>query len=360
MTISRITLPQEFQDVTSVKLLKQPEPQYLHGRLLKLAMNAELGKLGELGLPIAGRELSTEGAEYTQQGDDALDLSQDPIMSEAVQVVVDFTKTNGDTIRLNRPKFTNTTYTQAARRVAVNSTITTTPVDVASEQTSITLDRFGGPYDSTNSRVAPFAVDEFYAKMPIHKLIDVVSLNMQRDFDRWLDAVGVALFDTTGTTSYTTGMAAGDVATAAENDFPLDYTSILQASKTLDVANVPVFPNGKRVLVITPTQAKQLADDAQFARYAQFHPEFNPLFKGTYWKSLPEFEIYKSNTLTTSGNTQYAQAFGPGMVGMGVGKKPWVATSTADNYGLLALVVWLFEAGFTVLDKRFGVSLLSA
>ena len=175
--VSRASLSQEFVDMTSAMLLLQPEPQYLHAQLIKQALAAELDTPDSLGLPLAGRDgIGAKGAEYAQPGDSRLALEPDPIMSEAVSVVTDIGKTPGHTVRLNRPSFTNTTYTQASREIANGSTISTTPINVASEQVSLTLRRFGGPYDSTNSRVAPYGVDRFDASMPIHKLASVVGL----------------------------------------------------------------------------------------------------------------------------------------------------------------------------------------
>lgn len=356
--INRASLPEEFFDTTSDMLLVAPEPQYFHAQLAKIALNASLTPAGALGLQ--GRALPSQGASYGSVEDDRLVLS-DPIMSAAVTVVPDLGKAPGMTIRMNRPVFANTTYTQASREVVSGASISTTPIDLSSEQVAITVKRFAGPYDATNSRPAPFAVDRFDASMSIHSLTSMVGKHMKRDFDKFLDGVVVALYDAASTSVYPTGFAADNDITVA-GAAPLDLATLWSAEKTLDVANVPTFGNGRRVAVLTPAQLNDLKNDTQFARYAEFHPPVNPLLTQTYFKSVGSIDIYKSNTLNAATNgssvsVQKGQMFGPGMVGMGLGEMPRVTFSSSDNYGEQALVIWLVYAGFVTLDSRFGISL---
>ena len=73
-------------------------------------------------------------------------------------------------------------------------------------------------------------------------------------------------------------------------------------------------------------------------------------------------DAFKSNTLTKKTNTNsvpvyYAQAFGPGAVGAGISEMPRVMPHTNDNFGEMALVIWLMYAGFEVFDSRFIASI---
>jgi hypothetical protein len=61
--LTRATLPQEFFDVTSDMLLVQPEPQYLHGLLIKMALAASLNVGDSLGVT-ADRAIASKGADY--------------------------------------------------------------------------------------------------------------------------------------------------------------------------------------------------------------------------------------------------------------------------------------------------------
>ena len=47
--VNRASLPEEFFDITSAKLLLQPEPQYLHCLLLKMAMSASFTPDAQMG-----------------------------------------------------------------------------------------------------------------------------------------------------------------------------------------------------------------------------------------------------------------------------------------------------------------------
>jgi N4-gp56 family major capsid protein len=353
--LSRATLPQEFFDITSDMLLIQPEPQYLHGQLLKMALGASLDGDATLGIS-PGRAIGGDGAPYGTVDVDRFMLA-DPLASEAIVVIPELGKTPGHTIKINRPVFANTTYTQASRLVGQGVSISTTPIDVTSEQAAITLQRFAGPYDQTNSRVAPLAADKLDAQLPVHKAAAILGKQLKRDFDRTIDAFGVALFDLPTTTVRPAGFAA-DTDSIVAGDAPMDFDTLTRVESTLDAANIPQFSNGRRICVLHPRQIQQLKGDSAFQRLASYdRSDVNPLFKSWVAK-IGNLDIFQSSTLTQVASTvtiYRGQCFGPGMVGVGAGNLPHTAYSTADNYGEQALVVWLWYAGFTNLDQRFGV-----
>lgn len=360
--LTRATIPAEFFDITSDMLLVQPQKQYLHALLIKAALGVSLKTDSELGLP--GRTIGSAGAPYNTVDADRLMLD-DPMLASACVAVTELGKEKvGHTVRINRPVYLNTTYTQASRTVTAGATISTTPVDVSSEQTAITIKRFAGPYSSAASAVAPLGVDRFDASMSLHKVAGIFGKQLADDFDHTLDAFGVDLFDNSANKIRPVGMSA-DNTSAVAGDFPMDFNTISRAEQKLDELNIPYFPNGKRVMVLAPRQCQQLEDDAQFARYAKEHQSVNPLLTQSYYKSVGKFDIYKSNSITVTANSSSVdiykgQAFGPGMVGVGAGGMPRVAYSTADNYGEIALVIWLWYAGFVTLDNRFGVGVHSS
>jgi len=355
--VTRASLPSEFLDITSAKLLKQPEPQYLYAKMWKIALNAALNPAGEIGLP--GRAIASDGA-----GVDPLDASRlmldDGISSGAIQVIPELGKGPGHTVRLNRPVFANTTYTEASRQIPSGGDISTTAISLSAEQVPVTIKKFAGPYDQVNSRVAPYGVDRFDASLSIHSLADMVGKNLARDFDKFIENVMVTLLDTASTTVRPLGFSADSDFTTAESG-PMDFNTISRVERALDEANIPVFPNGRRMLVIDPRQAQSLKDDPQFARYAEFHAPVNPLLAQSYLKSVAGFDIYKSNTLDTDTNgssvvVHKAHAFGPGVLGSAIGEMPRVMPATDDNYGETAKVIWLLYGAFALLDNRFVVS----
>jgi hypothetical protein len=291
-------------------------------------------------------------------------------MSDAVFVVEELSKASvGHTVRVNRPKFTNSTYNAASRRVPVGTTISTTSMAVTGEQVPITLERFAGPYDTTNSEVRPYALERFDATRSKHSLEDVVGTHLSRDFDRWLDAVGVALFDAASTITVVRpdGMTADNDSTTA-GDFGMDYATLAKAETSLVNASVPTFANGKYCAILHQRQCEQLSRDPEAQRLTVNEPPLNPLYQGAYQKTVGAFMIFRSTTLTAVDNSssvsiKYGQAFGPGMVGVGMAPVrpgtmgPQIVPSTADNYGETSLWIWLAYLGFSTMDDRFGVSI---
>lgn len=356
--VTRASLPEEFFDITSSMLLVQPEPQYLFAQLFKMAHNASLMASAGLGLP--GRPaIGASGAPYTDAEADRLMMS-DPIFTDALTVVSDIGKAPGMTVRLNRPKFTDSTYTEASREITSGSTISTTPIDLSSEQATLTIKRFAGPYSTT---VQPYGVDRFDASRALHSVSSMVGTHLKRDFDKTLDTIVRTLLETVQTANIIrpNGFTADNDSTAA-GDAPMDFDTISRTEKALDDLNIPTFANGHRVCVLNPTQIAQLKNDSQFARYAENHAPINPVLAQSYFKTVGGLDIFKSTTLGSSANSSSVTiyrglAFGPGKVGCGVGEMPRVAHSTSDNYGEQALVIWLMYAAFGNMDDRFGCSI---
>ena len=363
--IQRATLPAEFYDRTSETLLLAPEPQYLFARLILSAIGMELDARTGLALPIPGRGLPDNGADYLKLQDMQFDMA-DPIARDAIRVVPDFspaaTTTTGHTIRINRPRFTDSTYTFASREVPAGSIISTTPVNVGSDQVPLTVKRWAGPYDSTNSRVAPLQVNRFDAQRAVHSIPAIAELHFQRDFHRTIDSFGVALYNSVRAANivYPSGMTADNDAVAV-GDHPMDYATLALTERRLDDAHIPKFKTGKRMMVLTTLQHEQLSRDPEYQRLAVFEKEFNPLFKGSYVGSCGGFDILKCTTLSQVNNSssipiQYGVAFGPGMVGVGPASMPYVAPNSQDNYGEDVLAIWIWYCAFGVLDDSFGCS----
>lgn len=269
---------------------------------------------------------------------------------------VDFAGLPGNTVRINRPVFANTTYTELSRRIPSGATISTTGIVPSGQQVNLTLYRYGGPYDSANSRVAPFAIEAFDAQMGLHKAASIVGTHMKRDCHKFLDAVTVALADLAASTDYPEGMSADNDATAA-GSFPFTYEQMVRVEKNMDDANLPTFGDGFRMLVLHPTQIAQLKNDVQYQRAAQNFPQFNVLFP-QYVSSVNKFHIFKSTTLTTASNSSSVtiyrgHAMCPGALLAGMGRPLRVVASTSDNYGETVLAVWLGDLAFGLSNNTF-------
>jgi hypothetical protein len=356
MTISRFTLPENFYDITSSKLLVQPEPQYLFAGLFLSAIGTSLPIPSGFGLD--GRQVPSAGAAYASADRDRLMMAQ-ALPGSLFALGVDFSKTPGQTIRINRPSFTDSTYTQASRKVAPGATISTTAIGISSEQTHLVLERYAGPYSST---VKPYAIESFDANMGIHSATSMVGTHLKRDFDKFLDAVHVTLGDS-GTALYPEGMSADNDATTA-GSFPMTLEQVSRVEQEMDEDSLPTFPDGSRLLVLSPYQWKQLKHDPEYEAQAEFHKEFNLLYPN-YVGSVGKFHIFKSTTLSRPTNSSSvavhrAIAMAPGGFMGGMGRPPRVASSTDDNYAETVKVIWLADLAFGIADSRFFYSVRSA
>lgn len=364
-SIGRTTLPQEFFDVTSRQLLIQPEPQYAHARLIMSAIQMEIDTVVG-GLPIPGRDIPSSGAPYSSFEEQQMMLA-DPFYTQAIKVDATFMEGQGGlpvghTLRFNRPRFMNTTYTFASREVSSGTVISTTPVNVGSEQVELTIKRYVGPLDPNTSLPAPIGISRFDAARSVHSIPAVREMHFKRDFDKTIDTFGVTLFDSVVSTNvlYPDGMTANNDALNA-GDFPFTYALLRKMERQLVTTYIPRFPNGKYMAILTPLQVEQLTRDAEYQRLAVFTPPKNPLLVGSYVGSIGNVDVFQSATLTQTANSNsvtihYAQMFGPGMVGVAPGEMPRVVPNVQDNYGEDPIAVWLFYCAFGVLDNRFGVS----
>jgi len=351
---SRITMPENFYDITSDMLLTQPEPQYLYAQLFKNALAASLQAPSAFGQ--VGRDIGGTGSAYSSEERDRLMLSN-PLSTDLFASRVDFNGMPGSTIRINRPVFANSTYTAASRQVTSGQTISTTPISVSSEQANLTLFTYGGPYDNTAADVAPYSINRFDAQFGVHRAASLHGTHLKRDFDRFLDSVWTTLFDLGATTVYPDGMTADNDATTA-GSFPFSFEQLTRTERLMDDANVPTFADGYRILVLTPTQEAQLSLDDDYVSLSRNHSVYNALFP-QYVASVKKFHIFKSTTLTTASNSSsvnihrgHALAPGVGLAGMGMAPK--VCPNTNDNYGQNVMFVWLADLAFALANNGFS------
>jgi hypothetical protein len=352
-------MPENFYDITSSMLLVQPEPQYLYAQLFMAALGISLQPPGMMGIPLPDRQVGGNGAPYSAAERDRLMLAN-PLSTDLFSVNVNFDAMPGNTIRINRPVFANSTYTAASRLISSGSTISTTPITVAAQQTSLTLYRYGGPYSTA---VQPYAIEAFDARMGVHKAASIFGTNLKRDFHKFLDSVLVTLADLANTAIYPQGMTGVDDATVA-GSFKFRFEQLVRTERTMDDSNLPTFSDGYRLLVLTPTQIADLALDSNYRQQAQFFPQYNALFPG-YVGSVRKFHIFKSTTLSTTANSssiniQYGHALAPGVFMGGMGRAPRVAPNTNDNYGETVLFIWLADLAFALANNTFSLSVRSS
>lgn len=356
--ISRATLPENFYDITSPMLLVTPRPQNLYAQLFMAAMAGEAAlQTGEPSV-IPGRTLPSAGASYAGVDEGRLQQAE-ALRGEIFVPKVDFSGQPGDVVRFNRPVFASTTYTRASRRVVSNQTITTVPIGISSEQVALTLERFAGPYDSANSRVAPYGIDRFFTTHGVHSLPKAVGTHLANDYHDFIEYNVRALLDEAAVVVRPVGMTDDDTATASEQ-FPMDLETLFRAEQEADDRNLPTFGDGYRLLVLTPGQLKQLREDSDYVRSSESHPAYNVLFP-QYVASVGKTHIFKSTTLDQSDNTNgipihKGHLICPGALLGGMGEMPRVMPSTDDNYGETAKMIWLSYMALGLADDRFVIS----
>jgi hypothetical protein len=375
--VSRASLPAEFFDRTSAKMLVQPEPQYLYAQLVFMAdVQAELRMNPDAYSIMPGRGIEPGmGAAVLPFAQNQLQLvAADKIRSEAILVSDELAKGNvGHTIRMNRPVFSGGGYTAASRLIASGQAISTVGVSMTAEQVAITIQRFAGPYDVANSRVAPYPIDRFDAQRSVHSLVESVGTQLSRDRFKFVDSVYASIFDSpaSGSVLYPgdpTNSLSTDAAAfpAASNGYrPFDADAVFRAEQKLSDLFIPRFADGMYRLIITPQQARQLRNDPAFQKMAVFTTEQNPIAQ-SFLARLGQVEIYQCSTNTVDTSTvsgvsiNHGIMFGPGLCGrVKDGDGCRVVNSTDDNYGETPKVVWIAYEGQSLLDNRFVVGIHS-
>lgn len=359
MSINQASIPENYLEIQSNKLLCQPEPQYLFADFFLKAISASLPVPATFGLD--GRQVPSTGAAYAASDRDRLQLATE-LPQNIFALGVDFSKQTGDTVKINRPSYVDSTYTEASRKLVSRQAISTSPITFGSEQTNLQLQRYAGPYDTVNSRVAPIGIEAYDANMGLFSSSSMAGQQLKRDFHKWIDTVQVEMGNV-GTALYPDGMAADNDATST-GMYPFTVEMLARAEQTMDEAGLPTFGDGSRLCVLTPLQIKQLKFDPDFLSNSTFHPEFNILY-GNYITSVGKFHIFKSVSLQkpTNGSSiavHRGLVFSPGSFMAGVGRKPEVRTSTDDNYGETVRAIWLADLAWGVADSRMIYQLRSA
>lgn len=356
---NRIHIPENYQDWASSQLLVQPEPQRPYAQMWLGAINAALPDTVPAGLP--GREQSTTGEQYSSLESNVLTVERRMLFETLFGVKINFAGKPGDNVRVNRPSFSDYNVTEADRRLARGASVTTNAINLQSEQVNVTLYEFGGPYDGDNTRIAPFALEAFDGQFGIHDQPSIIAMHLKRDLHRFLEAQIVAMGDT-GTAIYSdrANFTAVNDATSADQ-FPMTFETLSRTCRVMDEADVPRFPNGKRLFVLTPAGKQALVNDPQYAYYAQKFEAKNPLTTTGMFGESDDWMLYCSNTLNTTDNTNTiaihrGHAWAPGAMGLGMGRPPRVALSTDDDYGRSLKMIWLADLGFKLIDSRFVYS----
>ena len=354
-TVSRLTLPSEFTNPVNAALLTQPQPQFIYAMLVYQANAAAELKQGVTSVgPNASRQFSGSGFVVPDLGAMQLDLT-DPeqrasvmLRGEAIKTDLFPNATPSEVVRLLRPNFVDSTYTEASRRTT-RATISTTAQNILGmDAVQLQIDEFSGPYNNAGTAVQPLGLEGFDLNMsPTHNLVQLAMLNLRRDRSKTLDSIiSTKIFNAIQTSNY---VYPGDPDSALSTD---NSAFLSQGDRPADVESVQ---RSAEVLKIRTSNAWQ--------RIARYFPEKNPLFTN-YIGTIDNVDIFESatNPTATANSTitvQLGVVFGPGLLGYAMAKPCEVLAADDTNYGRRVNVIWSAWEGSAIFDDRFAVALRS-
>jgi len=368
-SINRGTLPSNFLDSVSMGMrLPQPEPQYLFA---SMAVGGQLraGAL-DMGLDSVQRFVQIVGGgggESVPPRLDSLARAAD-LYPEAVTYVGDFGLGLCDTIKLRRALYSGGGYDAASREVKPDKPTSLVGTPIRGEEVPIVLKEYEGPYDPTNSRVAPHILRNFDTKYRANKsnLAQEVRLHLLRDYVKWLDAVIRDLFRATQYITYADAVA-NVLSMTAGAGHNISFQTLLEAKKQLSDREWQYFPNGRYACLVPTSFNTQMVGDPDYRNLSAFHgADRNQLFG--YIGSVQNMDLFECTTLKTytagqtvpgDGNAVPAGAtvyegliFGPGAVGMGEAMSATCFSSQDTDYEKEVKLIWRSIQAFATIDQR--------
>lgn len=377
-TVSRLTLPSEFTNPVNAALLVQPQPQFLYAMLVFQANAAAELKQGITAVgPNASRQFSGSGFVVPDLGAMQLDLT-DPeqrasVMLRGEAIKADFFQnaTPSEVVRLLRPNFVDSTYTEASRRTTRATISTTAQNPMGMDAVQIQIDEFSGPYNNTGSAVQPLGLEGFDLNMsPTHNLVQLAMLNLRRDRSKTIDSIiSTKVFNAIQTSNYVYpgdpdgALSTDNSAFLSQGDRPADVESVQRSAEVLKRAGIPTFSNGRYMAILSTKQVLKIRTSNAWQKIARYFPEKNPLFTN-YIGTIDNVDIFEcaTNPTATANSTitvQLGVVFGPGLLGYAMAKPCEVLAADDTNYGRRVNVIWSAWEGSAIIDDRFAVALRS-
>lgn len=284
------------------------------------------------------------------------------VFEQFVSKEFDFSKTEGDTIQINRYGLGQTGgYDQISRQLSETQTVgINDPVNITATSVTVMLQEYAGPYNATAGHVAPLGVTEKVAKRAQEKLIDddnpksftnsIGAQLLKGDLDKWHDKALCSLY-LTSANSTNPGDKTNATATATDKISTADLATI---KEKLQVRGAPTFNDGLHIAIISPRMEKHLKLDPDFRAACQFGaPE--RLYRG----QLGVYEGFRfiSSTIfpteTINGLTGHLGVFiSPNAIGYGEGLAPEVRMNKNDDYERFLYLIWLTYRGYCALNTQ--------
>jgi hypothetical protein len=288
---------------------------------------------------------------------------------DMVQAVLGFGKGAGDTIKMRRPVYTGGGYDEESR--AVNPSVPTSlqGQSITMEEVNVVLRQFEGPYDSANSRVAPYQLLDFDARYrrASDNLAGETANHLVFDYIKWLDAVIMKRFRASSYISYADGVS-NVLSMTAGAGHSVNLDLVLSARKALSDRERAPFNNGRYMAIVPTLFQTDMIKDPAYRQMAATPASFDKNILFRYLGAVQDVDIFESTTLPSyaasttvpgdgnavpSGSTVYeGMLIGPNAVGFGQAEPPTLYTTSDTDYGKNAKVIWRSTEAFQTLDIR--------
>jgi len=374
------SLGADFLDRLADEFLLAPDADYVFARFLFSAMTAK-GFNGVDGIDVylaqfkdgrgGPRGILSNMPEAMAAGLGGPLLLSNLNFPDMFEIVTDPSKAQeGETIKINRPKFLDSSTTASQYRISPTEALFGSAGQTPGmDQVTVTIFENAGPVDSGGTR-KPINLAEFTRKMSRHDLLayvgNLLRQNRTQMVHYWVQSlIKSAAEANTGGITYPTGITAKADFTGSGNE-PFSLGMLFEGAAALANRKVPGINGTNRYLsVLDERQYTSLKSDNEFQRLSEFHPEYNPLFPG-YKRTIDNVVVCTSNAMTqettlgggaVTGNCGYIMA--PKLLGYGSAQEAMIRRDTADDGGRFNRVGWNAYEGMEVLDKRFAQELIS-
>lgn len=371
MFVGMQTLPANFvESVRSGMRLPQPQPQFFFAMA---ALSAVMqGMAIEEGAGTAEnfvRMIKENGGDLPDTGLDRYIRTADAYPG-MVLFVNGFGKNFGDTVKMRRPVYSGGGYDEASRRVNPSLPTSLQGQSIQEEEVPVVLDQFEGPWDTTQSKVGPYQVNDFDARFRRNadNLAAEVVNHLMFDYVKWLDQVIMKRFQASTNITYADNVSNIQSFTANAGH-SINLQAILNGRKQLSDRERAPFQNGRYMAIVPTIFNTDMIQDPAYRQLAAnpVNVEKNILFR--YINTVQDVDIFESTTLPSyaagatvpgdssgtvpSNSTVYeAMIIGPHAVGMGRAEGPTMHTTSDTDFGKNAKVIWRSVEAFQTLDQR--------
>jgi hypothetical protein len=294
----------------------------------------------------------------------------------------------GDTVRIMAPDYLAATVNPRTARTlsSLGTLVSSKAVQSFTEQKQeITLNEWIGP--GTTTDVSPLQLQEYDWMHSIHDLAGVNGAILAEDYHKWRDDMYVQALANNTFRIFVNNKAS--VSSLASTDlFTAD--TFADAAAQLATANVPAFPDGNYIAVITPKVRAELYKNQKFLDATAVALRENaPVFRGDIGSYVGARFVVSTNIPTVSAGSsgtpftaQQVFLFGQNGFGLfpvgsaegnlpqiqrdffnGTGAGPLVQVNgmpvearfwEVNDYGRFSTVIWLEHSEYVLLDPNPG------